>query len=294
MIRRLLYVGFAAQDVDRTRRTLGRLLGLPSEPVAADPFLGLDRAARLPFPNGCWLYLMESRQPESPVCQFLQRQGPGLERLVLESDDIKGDFARARAAGAPLPDEALVQTGEGRRFVAPAGVVGGVTVEVLQPASGPWTAPPQANRAGVLGLQHIGVATRQFQQTYQAFERLFGLPVADLRHDQHGGLQQDVVVLPGNDRLWLHVVESWEPGSRVLAFLQEHGQGVDHLCIEVADIRRGVKRIQAAGVPIVNHKIHTDRPDGFEAFVHADHTTGLTFELIEPFPQSRGYRFRRG
>ena len=75
MIHRLLYVGFAVTSVDRTRRAFKALFGLPSERLPSDPFLGADRGARLAFPNQCWLYIMESQQPASPVRQFLARRG---------------------------------------------------------------------------------------------------------------------------------------------------------------------------------------------------------------------------
>jgi catechol 2,3-dioxygenase-like lactoylglutathione lyase family enzyme len=114
-----------------------------------------------------------------------------------------------------------------------------------------------------------------------------------LRTDQHDGKQRDVMVVPGNDRLWIHIVESWGPTERVTKFVQEKGEGLEHLCIEVEDIREAVKRVTAAGVPLYEHKIFTNRPDGFEAFVYPEHTTGVTVELIEPYPTSRGYRERR-
>jgi hypothetical protein len=119
------------------------------------------------------------------------------------------------------------------------------------------------------------------------------LHARDLRTDQHGGEQKDVMIEPGNDRLWLHVTESWGENARVRQFLDEKGEGLEHLCIEVADIREAVLRVTGQGVPIFDHKIFTNRPDGFEAFVYPEHTTGVTIELIEPYPTSRGYRPRK-
>jgi len=101
------------------------------------------------------------------------------------------------------------------------------------------------------------------------------------------------MVLPGNDRLWLHVTESWGENARVYNFLRSSGEGLEHLCIEVEDIRHAVKRVTDTGTPVFEHKIFTNRPDGFEAFIYPEHTTGVTIELIEPYPTSRGYRPRK-
>jgi 4-hydroxyphenylpyruvate dioxygenase-like putative hemolysin len=100
------------------------------------------------------------------------------------------------------------------------------------------------------------------------------------------------MIEPGNDRLWLHVTESWGENARVRQFLDEKGEGLEHICVEVDDIRDAVVRVTDAGVPLFNHKIYTNRPDGFEAFVYPEHSTGVTVELIEPYPTSRGYRPR--
>lgn len=293
MILKLLYVGFAVENVDHTRRTFRDLFGLTGERMDPDPFLGTDKGARIAFPNECWLYVMESQKPQSRICQYLQQKGPGLERVAFLTDDIETEFDRVRKGGVALDDNAIVDTPSGRRFVVPPEFVSGVTVELCQPAAGHWVFDAPANISGVLGLQHIGVAVRDLETYCESFDRLFDLPATDLRTDQHGGEQKDVMIEPGNDRLWLHVTQSWGKNARVRQFLEQKGEGLEHLCIEVDDIREAVKRVNLAGIPFFDHKIFTNRPDGFEAFVYPEHSTGVTVELIEPYPTSRGYRERR-
>ena len=74
--------------------------------------------------------------------------------------------------------------------------------------------------------------------------------------------------------------------------MDKHGEGLEHLAIEVADIRRAVKRVKKAGVPLFENKIYLDREDGFEAFVYPQYNHGTTVELIEPYITSRGYRYK--
>ncbi len=293
MISELLYVGFAVTDVDHTRRVLWDFLRLPSERMEADPFLGTTRGARIAFPNRCWLYLMESQDPGSRVFQHVREKGPGLERIALRTDDIEADVERLRANGVPAEQLNLAETPLGVRLVVPPERLSGTTVELLQVRAGAWEPCAPDSTSGVLGLQHIGIATNNLENALANMQKLLDLPSRQLRTNQHGGQQKDVILLPGNDRLWLHMVQSWEPGSRVATFLKEHGEGLDHICIEVEDIRKPCIRIIELGIPFVNHKIHTDRPDGFEAFLSPEYTTGIALELIEPFPFSRGYRERR-
>ena len=92
MILQLLYVGFAVENVDCTRRTFRRLFGLPGERMERDTFLGTDRGARIAFPNECWVYAMESSQPQSLIYQYLEKRGPGLERVAFLTDEIEVEF----------------------------------------------------------------------------------------------------------------------------------------------------------------------------------------------------------
>jgi methylmalonyl-CoA epimerase len=293
VILELLYVGFVVEDVDHTRRVFRDLLGLSGERMDPDPFLGTDKGARIAFPNNCWLYVMESQQAGAPPLEFLNKRGPGLERVAFLTDDVDAEFERVRQAGVTLAGKGLVETPQGRRFAVPGDDLSGVTVELLQPAPGVWDFAVPDNGSGVLGLQHIGVAVRDLEAAASKFGRLLDLHARELRTDQHGGEQKDVMIEPGNDRLWLHLTESWGENARVRQFLDEKGEGLEHLCIEVADIRDAVVRVTGQGVPIFEHKIFTNRPDGFEAFIYPEHSTGVTIELIEPYPTSRGYRPRK-
>ena len=292
MIFGLLYVGFAVESVNRSRRLFWDLLGMPSQRMEPDPYLGTDRGARLAFPNRCWLYFMESKQPESPITQHLHTRGAGLERIALLTDEIEYELELVRREGIPISHDALVETPLGKRFTVPGEYLSGVTVEIYQAAPGTWEHDAPACISGVLGLQHIGVGVRDLQATSERFETLFELKSANLRTDQHEGEQKDAMIEPGNDRLWLHVTESWGENARVRHFMDQVGEGLEHLCIEVHDIRDAVNRVTGMGVPLFENKIFANRPDGFEAFIYPEHSLGVTIELIEPYPTSRGYRVR--
>ncbi|NLE77241.1 MAG: hypothetical protein GX605_10890, partial [Chloroflexi bacterium] len=249
MILRTLYVGFAVENIDRTRRSLQRVLGLPSDRLDPDPFLGTDRGARVPLPNECWLYLMESRQPDSPVARFIQRRGPGLERLAFQSDDIQGELARVRQAGVPLGPDAVADTPSGWRFVVPPEHVCGITVEVVQPKPGQWVCTAPANIGGVLALQHVGTANLSLEATVQALEQLFDLHPGPVVFQNHRSFK------PGNECHWIDVAQgAVGKGDRTAQFLEEKGEGLEHIALEVADIRAAARRVLLAGARIDENK----------------------------------------
>lgn len=292
MIVRLSDVGFASNDVSQVRRVFRDLFGLESRAEQADPLIGVDRAASIPFPNECSLYVMESRDTSSNVYRYLQERGPGLERIVLVTDTIQEEYERIRDAGAELIGDGIMHTPKGYRLIISLEHELGMIVELVQPGERIHDFDSLPIRSGVMGLQHIGVAVRDLDRAGQVFKELLDLELRDVRTDQHGGEQRDGMIEPGNDRLWLHLTESFGANARVRRFLEQNGPGLEHITIEVSDIRDAVRRVTGRGIPIHDHKIYTNREDGFEAFVYPEYTGGVTVELIEPFPTSRGYRVR--
>ncbi len=291
MIVRLHHVGLAVESLAATCETYERLFGLKAVDYRNDQGKGFQLDARIMLPNECWLHVVQNWNPESRVNRFLRSHGEGLEHIALETNDIEADVAHLRKIGVPLFQDEIFNANDGyEAFVYPEHGIG-FTVELIQPHKTSWAFDAsKLSNPNVLGLQHIGVAVKDAVQAGRRFEELFGLPATNLRTDQHYGTQRDVMINTGNDRMWLHVVASEDPENRVTQFMSRHGEGLEHLSIEVADIREAVKRVKAAGVPLHLHKIYLDREDGFEAFVYPEHNHGVTVELIEPYPTSRGYR----
>jgi 4-hydroxyphenylpyruvate dioxygenase-like putative hemolysin len=255
---------------------------------------GFQLDARIMFPNECWLHIVQNWNPESRVNKFLSTHGEGVEHIALETDNIEADVAHLQEIGVPIYQDKIFNAPDGHEaFIYPDEAVG-FTIELIQPHETSWRFDAsKATNPNVLGLQHIGLAIKNVEETGKFFERSFGIKPTQLRTDQHGGQQRDFTIEMGNDRLWLHAMEPHVPEHRVYQFMNKHGEGLEHLAIEVADIRKAVMKVQSAGVPLEQNKIYLDRPDGFEAFVFPEYTCGVTIELIEPYPHSRGYRFEK-
>ena len=106
----------------------------------------------------------------------------------------------------------------------------------------------------IVRVQHIGIAVKDFQGTLNKFEKVFGLKARDFRDDQGKGYQHDSRVLLGNN-CWIHIVHNWDPNSRVYQFVENVGEGLEHIALETDDIESDVQRIRDMGVPIFQDKI---------------------------------------
>ena len=139
----------------------------------------------------------------------------------------------------------------------------------------------------IVRVQHIGIAVKDFQGTLNKFEKVYGLKARDFRDDQGQGMQLDARVLLGNE-CWLHIVQNWNPESRVNKFLQERGQELEHLALQTDTIENDIRYLNENNIPIYQDKIF-DANDGYEAFVYPDDGVGFTIELIQPHAHSWAY-----
>ncbi len=131
------------------------------------------------------------------------------------------------------------------------------------------------------------MAVSDLRQACDWFESTLGLKARDFRNDQGRGMQLDARILVGNE-CWLHLVQNWNPESRVYQFLHNHGPGLEHIALQTDSIEADVQHLRDLGVPIFDDRIF-HAADGFEAFVYPDQTLCMTVELIQPHTSSWTY-----
>jgi 4-hydroxyphenylpyruvate dioxygenase-like putative hemolysin len=288
---RVQHIGLAVRDMHATCERFDRLFGLKCQDFRDDQGRGMQYDSRILLGNDCWLHVVQNWNPEARVYQFLERQGEGLEHIALESDDIEADVQRVRDAGVPLYQDKVFDAPDGyEAFVYPE-YNSGITVELIQPHATSWNYPqqtgPVSDKMGLIRLQHIGVVVQDQGAACQLFEKLFGLGCRDFRDDQGKGMQYDSRILLGNE-CWLHVVQNWNPESRVSKFLAEKGEGLEHLALQTTSIEADVQHLRDIDVPVFQDKVF-DANDGYESFVYGQHNSGVTVELIQPHAHSWDY-----
>jgi methylmalonyl-CoA/ethylmalonyl-CoA epimerase len=138
---RIDHVGVAVPDLDAAIAHYRRLFGLRcvhketnQEQGVREAMLVVDGAGDPP-PGGACLQLLAPLRPDSPIGEFLDRRGPGLQQLAYAVADLDTACARLRERGVRLLyDQPRPGTAGARiNFVHPADA-GGVLVELVEPA----------------------------------------------------------------------------------------------------------------------------------------------------------------
>ncbi|MCJ7501303.1 methylmalonyl-CoA epimerase [bacterium] len=126
-------------------------------------------------------------------------------------------------------------------------------------------------------LDHIGIAVEDLEASIEVYRNL-GFEVESV--DDVPGFGVKVAFLPMESGS-VELVQPVADDSAMAKFLEKKGEGIHHLCFEVYDIRAELKRLEAAGVQLVDkvprHGVHGT----LVAFLHPKSTGGVLIELAQ-------------
>ena len=303
-ILRIQHIGVVVRDLKDACDRFQRTFGLTAQDFRDDQGQGrlvqkqiVQYDARILLGNECWLHLVQNWNPESRVNHFLNTTGEGLEHIALETNSIEKDVAHLRSIGVPIFEDTIFDAQDGyEAFILPDQLPG-LTIELIQSHDRSWVYPeaalgqPISSCMHLLQLQHLGLVVADLKSTSERFEKLFGLKAIDFRDDQGQGtlvqkrtVQYDARILFPN-HCWLHLVQNWNPESRVNRFLSTRGEGLDHIALQSSNVHEDVAYLLDQQIPIFDDEIK-DAQDGYEAFVYPDQLPGMTVELIQPHAHS--------
>ena len=126
-------------------------------------------------------------------------------------------------------------------------------------------------------LDHIGIAVEDLEASIEVYRNL-GFEVESI--DDVPGFGVKVAFLPMESGS-VELVQPVKDDSAMAKFLEKKGEGIHHLCFEVYDIRAELKRLEAAGVELVDKVPRHGAHGTLVAFLHPKSTGGVLIELAE-------------
>ncbi|RNJ78551.1 MAG: methylmalonyl-CoA epimerase [Nitrosopumilus sp. H8] len=91
------HIAIAVNDVEESARIYKEALGASSVQFETVESEGV-KIAIIPLEN-CRIELMQPTGDSSPIKKFLDKRGPGLHHIALETPDIDGEVERMRGCG---------------------------------------------------------------------------------------------------------------------------------------------------------------------------------------------------
>lgn len=127
-------------------------------------------------------------------------------------------------------------------------------------------------------IDHLGIATRQLEETIGFWRDALGLEIADVEEVAEQRVR--VAMLPlGESRIEL--LEPTREDSPIAKFLEKRGPGIHHIAVRVNDIHSTLARLKERGARLIDEQPRVGAGGSLIAFVHPSSTNGVLLELVE-------------
>ena len=127
-------------------------------------------------------------------------------------------------------------------------------------------------------IAHIGVAVKDLGLSREMFSKLLGIntPRTEVVEEQ----QSTVTFFPLGESS-LELIESTTDSSSLAKFIEKRGEGIHHICLEVDDIAKEMRRITGLGFQFTRDTPFDGGEHTLVAFIHPKSTNGVLIELSQ-------------
>jgi len=130
-------------------------------------------------------------------------------------------------------------------------------------------------------ISHVAIAVKSIDQAAKFFVGQLGLEIGGREHVPTNKVTAAFMEV-GDSRVEL--VQPEGPDSPIAKFIEQRGPGLQHLCFEVDDIDAELRRLDQAGVQLINRTAVAGAHGCRVGFIHPKATGGVLIELSQPPP----------
>jgi len=153
---------------------------------------------------------------------------------------------------------------------------------------GLWAASNDVEVRAMKRIDHIGIAVKSIEDAARLYAEGLGLPCTHVETVEAQGVKVGFIPVGESE---IELLEPLGPESPVARFLDRHGEGIHHICIEVDDIGAAMERLRAQGACLLSDAPQPGAGGALVAFVHPTGANGVLIELAQhathnPQPQA--------
>jgi len=131
-------------------------------------------------------------------------------------------------------------------------------------------------------IDHVGIAVRSIAEAARLYAGGLGLPCTRTETVEAQGVTVGFIPVGGSE---IELLEPLGPDSPVARFLERHGEGIHHLCLEVDDIEVAMAQLKAQGLRLLSDAPQAGAGGTLVAFVHPASANGVLLEIAQKPPR---------
>jgi methylmalonyl-CoA/ethylmalonyl-CoA epimerase len=130
----------------------------------------------------------------------------------------------------------------------------------------------------ILGIDHIGIATRALDERLPFWSDLLGMDVVGL---ETVDTEQVKVAFIDAGSCRIELLQATAPESTIAKFVERRGEGIHHLTFRVRDLPALLERLERNGVAILGQGPRSGAGGSSVAFLHPRASGGVLIEFVE-------------
>lgn len=126
------------------------------------------------------------------------------------------------------------------------------------------------------GLDHVAIVVKDLDVAIAHYRDALGLELAEIEEVAE---QKVKTAIFGHGMGRIELICPTTEDSGVAKYLQKRGEGLHHICVEVADIEAAMAVLRAKGAPLLDETPKIGAGGAKVAFVHPKGNHGVLVEL---------------
>ena len=103
-------------------------------------------------------------------------------------------------------------------------------------------------------IDHVAIIVRNIEQALVFYRDTLGITPSEIREVPTEQVRIAFLPMGGPGGSEIELIEPTTPDSSLTRFLEKRGEGLHHICLEVADIDAALAEIQEKGVPVLDKR----------------------------------------
>jgi methylmalonyl-CoA epimerase len=129
-------------------------------------------------------------------------------------------------------------------------------------------------------IDHVAIIVRNIEQALVFYRDTLGITPSEIKEVPTEQVRIAFLPMGGPNGSEIELIEPTTPNSSLTRFLEKRGEGLHHICLEVADIDTALAEMQEKGVPVLDKQPRI-AASGRAIFLHPKGTNGVLLELLE-------------
>lgn len=127
-------------------------------------------------------------------------------------------------------------------------------------------------------IEHIGIAVKSLEHAIPYYENVLGLKCYAIEEVQDQKVKTAFFQV-GETKIEL--LEATDSESPIAKFIEKRGEGIHHIAFCVNSVTKGLEKMEAAGINLIDKKPRKGAEGLNIAFLHPKSTQGVLTELCE-------------